>query len=77
MSNNQWWVEPPSKRLSAWRNFRQSLDTTDITDVCKTVMNWWENAPLLNITIDPVDSNSWPTPWEMLHRVIFVKIVWH
>lgn len=73
MSNNQWWFEPPSKRLAAWRDFRQSLDTTNIVDVCETVMEWWEYAPLLNITIDPVDSSNWPTPWEMLHQGDFCE----
>ncbi len=24
-------------------------------------------APISNMTIDPVDSSTWPTPWEMLH----------
>lgn len=73
MSNNQWWVEPPSKRLAAWREFRQSLDTTNIVDVCEIVSGWWEYAPLLNITIDPVDSSNWPTPWEMLHQGDFCE----
>ena len=73
MSDNQWWFEPPSKRLALWRDFRQSLDTSNISDVCKTVMDWWQGAPLLNITIDPVDSTNWPTPWEMLHQGDFCE----
>ena len=24
-------------------------------------------APISSWTIDPVDSSTWPTPWEMLH----------
>ena len=30
-------------------------------------------APLSSITIDPVDSNTWPTPWEMLHTGNFCE----
>lgn len=66
--NNQAWYMSPSKRLSMWREFRNGLDTTNTLDVCNTVVHWWKSAPLVNIAIDPVNSNQWPTPWEMLHQ---------
>lgn len=34
--------------------------------MCKEVVNWWSTAPTMAITIDPVDSSNWPTPWELL-----------
>jgi len=73
MNHNSWWFEPPSKRLALWRDFRQSLDTDNITELCNTVIEWWQHAPLVNITIDPVDSTNWPTPWEMLHQGDFCE----
>ena len=75
MSNNKntAWFESPSKRLSLWREFRRSLDCEDTSEVCKTVVNWWESAPLVNVVIDPANSDYWPTPWEMLHQGNFCE----
>ena len=56
-----------------WREFRRSLDTENIMEVCNTVVKWWQSAPLINIAIDPVNSNQWPTPWEMLHQGDFCE----
>ena len=64
---NQAWYEAPSTRLSQWRNFRKGLDTNDTYAVCETVVQWWKMAPISSMTIDPVESSTWPTPWEMLH----------
>ena len=30
-------------------------------------------APISSMTIDPVDSSTWPTPWEMLHSGDFCE----
>ena len=62
------WFEAPSTRLSKWRIFRQALNTHNTYDVCETVVQWWKMAPISSWTIDPVNSNQWPTPWEMLHQ---------
>lgn len=50
-----------------WRQFRQSLDTNNTLQVCETVVEWWRTAPTVSLSIDPVDSTNWPTPWEMLY----------
>ena len=71
--NHRAWFEPPSKRLGMWRDFRKSLDTNNIFDVCNTVIAWWQSAPLVSIAIDPVNSSQWPTPWEMLHQGDFCE----
>lgn len=67
------WYESPRKRLSMWRKFRKSLDTDNITEVCNTVIKWWQSAPLVSLAIDPVNSEQWPTPWEMLHQGDFCE----
>ena len=56
-----------------WRDFRKSLDTNNIFDVCNVVIAWWQSAPLVSIAIDPVNSSQWPTPWEMLHQGDFCE----
>lgn len=71
--NYRWWSESPSKRLALWRSFRKSLDTDNTKEVCRTVIRWWETAPLVSISIDPVNAEQWPTPWEMLHQGNFCE----
>ncbi len=71
--NHRAWFESPSKRLTMWREFRKSLDTSNTLEVCETVIKWWETAPLVSISIDPVDASQWPTPWEMLHQGDFCE----
>ena len=61
------WFESPSTRLSQWREFRKGLDTDNTQEVCNIVIDWWKMAPISKMSIDPVDSSTWPTPWEMLH----------
>jgi hypothetical protein len=65
---NRAWFESPSIRLSRWRDFRRALDTNDTYSVCETVVEWWKTAPIVSVSIDPVNSKHWPTPWEMLHQ---------
>ena len=67
------WFESPSTRLSQWREFRKGLDTDNTQEVCNIVIDWWKMAPISKISIDPVDSNTWPTPWEMLHSGDFCE----
>lgn len=67
------WFESPATRLNRWREFRQTLDSSDSLAVCRTVLSWWESAPLVSITIDPVNPDQWPTPWEMLHQGDFCE----
>jgi hypothetical protein len=61
------WFESPDTRLSRWREFRQNLNTCDIAVACLKIVKWWQSAPLANITIDPLDTSTWPTPWEMIN----------
>ena len=32
----------------------------------KAVSTWWEQAPIVNVAIDPFNPESWPTIWEIL-----------
>tara|TARA_S200000501_G_scaffold372581_1_gene417884 strand:+ start:9624 stop:10076 length:453 start_codon:yes stop_codon:yes gene_type:complete len=69
----QAWFESPSTRLNRWRQFRNGLNTDIVIDVCETVIDWWKMAPISSMTIDPVESSTWPTPWEMLHSGNFCE----
>tara|TARA_B100000497_G_C7547805_1_gene331232 strand:+ start:74 stop:526 length:453 start_codon:yes stop_codon:yes gene_type:complete len=69
----QAWHESPSTRLNRWREFRKGLNTDNTKDVCELVIDWWKMAPISSWTIDPVDSDTYPTPWEMLHSGNFCE----
>ena len=56
-----------------WRAFRKGLNTDDTKNVCEIVIDWWKMAPISSWTIDPVNSGTWPTPWEMLHSGNFCE----
>lgn len=71
--NHRAWFESPHTRLKMWREFRLSLDIENTLEVCQTVVDWWKSSPISSISIDPVDSNFWPTPWEMLHKGDFCE----
>ena len=69
----QAWNESPSTRLKRRRAFRKGLNTDDTKNVCEIVIDWWKMAPISSWTIDPVNSSTWPTPWEMLHSGNFCE----
>jgi hypothetical protein len=54
------------QRLDFWLNFRRTFDNTK--DPLQEVSNLWVSAPFIpkNHKIDPFNSQSWPTPWEIV-----------
>lgn len=56
----------PDERLSEWSEFRKNLDTLD--NPLTALAEFWSNAPLVihNHKVDPYNSRSWPTPWELI-----------
>jgi len=53
-------------RLSAWRNFRETLENT-LTPF-EDVIEFYRRAPLVSIHTDPWDSSRWPNPWQLLEE---------
>jgi hypothetical protein len=53
-----------TKRLAAWRQFRESLETseTPLDDVAEL----WQHAPFVNPYLDPQNPKSWPDPWHLM-----------
>lgn len=58
--------ESVDDRLSAWSEFRKSLDS--IATPLESVMDFWKDAPRIihNHRIDRYNPRSWPTPWDMI-----------
>lgn len=63
-------------RLLLWREFRESLETSD--DPLQDVVSFYSSAPLVSIQTDPYTQENWPTPWEIIKEnnyCAFVKIL--
>lgn len=56
--------EHGTQRLAAWRQFRQSLETSEtaLQDVAKL----WTHAPFVNSYLDPQLPTEWPDPWHLM-----------
>ena len=76
------WLRSPDERLTSWREFRIELqshydlykadgtesDTVILLDCLKAVSTWWEQAPIVSVAMDPFDTESWPSVWEILDQ---------
>ena len=53
-----------TKRLAAWRQFRDSLEAseTPLEDVAKL----WTYAPFVSPYLDPKIPTEWPDPWHLM-----------
>lgn len=51
-------------RLQEWSNFRASLETSQ--SPFDDVIKFYNQSPLVPLNTDPWDSNTWPSPWELL-----------
>lgn len=56
--------EHGTQRLAVWRQFRQSLETseTPLQDVAKL----WTHAPFVSSYLDPQLPTEWPDPWHLM-----------
>ena len=54
------------ERLSDWATFRKNINLS--TTPFNEVWEFWKSAPYIpyNNKIDPFNSRSWPTPWEII-----------
>ena len=53
-------------RLRSWANLRESLTNTDIENICIVTDQYWQQSPISNHYLHPVDIDSWPDPWQLL-----------
>ena len=53
-------------RLRSWANLRESLTNTDIENICVVTDQYWQQSPIMNHYLHPVDINNWPDPWQLL-----------
>lgn len=76
------WLRSPDERLASWREFRIELqssydryeangsdaDHAILVNCLEAISTWWEQAPMVNVAIDPYNPESWPTVWEIIYQ---------
>jgi hypothetical protein len=55
-----------SHRLKSWYDLRTKIENLDIQTICIQTDQWWQQAPLVNHYLHPIDLPKWPNPWELL-----------
>lgn len=53
-----------TERLTEWRRIRDQLNSDN--DPCRSVLEVWKRAPLVNQYLDPTNPGSWPDPWHLI-----------
>jgi hypothetical protein len=51
------------ERLLIWRRLRDQIDKEGSIQLA---IDFWNNIPLSSRNIDPYDSTTWPSPWELI-----------
>lgn len=63
-----------TERLREWKNLRLVNKNKPLDELCVAVDNWWQQAPLINYHIHPLDPDNWPDPWTMLSENIYCPL---
>jgi len=53
-------------RLQSWYNLRNQIKSLDLSQQCVEIDKWWQQTPLINHYLHPIDLPNWPGPWELL-----------
>jgi hypothetical protein len=53
-------------RLLEWYKLRNSLANSELATISCEVDKFWQQAPLVNHYLHPIDLPKWPNPWELL-----------
>lgn len=53
-------------RLQEWKCLRLEILGQGTETACINVDRWWQQAPLINHHLHPLDTNNWPDPWTIL-----------
>lgn len=62
------------QRLRSWKDLRQLLNDTNLADGCVAVDRWWQQAPLVNHHLHPLDKANWPDPWTILSDNVYCPL---
>jgi hypothetical protein len=62
------WKTTYQERLADWVRLRQEAASLDQSQQLMLINDWWFRAPIVNHLIDWKNTQSWPTPWELLNN---------
>ena len=71
--NLEHWFLDKQGKLLAWREWRSQLSAMDTAYAFKEAAEWWKFVPLVNKTLDPWRTETWPTPWELISNGSFCQ----
>lgn len=63
----QWNNLTEKERIFRWGEFRDSLKPLSENDRLIKLAQFFQSVPIASRQIDYYTSESWPTPWEILH----------
>jgi hypothetical protein len=55
-------------RLRHWNELRAELENLELAEKCIKVDAFWQQCPLNNHYLHPVDITDWPNPWELIYE---------
>jgi hypothetical protein len=62
------WKTVYQERLADWVQLRQAAVLVKQSEQLRLINDWWFKAPIVNHLINWEDTQSWPTPWELLNN---------
>ena len=74
------WLRSPDERLASWREFRIELqshydlyesngtesDNAILLECLTAIDTWWQQAPTVNVAMDPFNTKNWPSVWQII-----------
>lgn len=59
------------ERLREWRMFRDSLEFSN--NPIQNVIDFYKEAAIVRINVDPYTQELWPDPWELLNENVYCE----
>ena len=61
-------IESYEARLKHWHDLRFELEQSELLEKCVEIDKFWQQCPVLNHYLHPIDMETWPNPWQLLHE---------
>lgn len=61
-------------RLQSWYNLKQQVKELDLKEKCIEIDKWWQKVPLINRHLHTMDTETWPSPWELLVENTYCEV---
>lgn len=61
-------------RLREWKSLRILIRGKKLDEACVMVDRWWQQTPLVNHHLHPLDQSNWPDPWIILSDNIYCTL---